>query len=185
MKQPLWHLLDLVTLKVCWRDQALGECYSSKGDLGCSTHQEQILCEASCCCKQCSFERWVEKKSHLSWESLNCVGLDAWAADKQLLQCCGTWFTSYMSLSWLARQVRNKAGITLGRESKKLASDFSSGLVCSAENARTLAGPFRSASITEPGVAPSYCSAKVVCVSLNSGPQIHPDGTGLEQQMWN
>lgn len=86
-------------VKVCWRDQALGECYSSKADLGCSTHQEEILCEASCCCKQCSFERWVEKISCLSWESLNCVGLNAWAADKQLLECCGTWLTSYMSLS--------------------------------------------------------------------------------------
>lgn len=47
-----------------------------------------------------------------------------------------------------------------------------------------LAGPFRAAGITEPGIAPSYCSAKVVSVSLNNL-QIHLRGTGLEQRMWS
>lgn len=47
-----------------------------------------------------------------------------------------------------------------------------------------LAGPFRAAGITEPGVPPSCCSAKVVSLSLNN-PQIHLCGTGLEQQMWS
>lgn len=47
-----------------------------------------------------------------------------------------------------------------------------------------LAVHFRAAGITEPRVAPSYCSAKVISVSLNN-PRIHPGGTGLEQQMWS
>lgn len=47
-----------------------------------------------------------------------------------------------------------------------------------------LAVHFRAAGITEPGVAPLSCSAKVVSVSLNN-PQIHLGGTGLEQWMWS
>lgn len=94
----------------------------------------------------------VGKKILFSWESLNCAG----SMLGLLMSNCykvvePSWLLKWGS-SWLARQVRNKAGITLGRESKKLVT---LALVRCAGNARPLAGLFRSASITESGVAPS------------------------------